>query len=230
MKARALSPRRPAPAPPREDLDTKRRILHAAAEIFAERGFKATTVREICSRARASVAAVNYYFQGKEPLYAAVLADLIDRGFTLFPVEGAAPSSATGEERLHAFVRALVFRLLGTESWSGLKGRGRLLAREIAEPSPFLESVIETRLRPQKDVLVDILRTLAAGRGDEETLRRCARSIVGQCLHYAFASTIMERLDLGIGNDPETLEELSRHIAEFSLGGMERVLGHGASS
>jgi hypothetical protein len=39
----------------------------------------------------------------------------------------------------------------------------------------------------------------------------------------------MERLDLGIGNDPETLEELSRHIAEFSLGGMERVLGHGAS-
>ena len=45
------------------------RLLHVAIEVFAERGFRATTVRDICSRANVNVASVNYYFRSKEALY-----------------------------------------------------------------------------------------------------------------------------------------------------------------
>jgi len=38
---------------------TKDRLLTAAAELFAERGFHRTTVRDIAARARATVAAGN---------------------------------------------------------------------------------------------------------------------------------------------------------------------------
>ncbi len=46
--------------------ETRQRLIEAVGEVFAERGFRAATVRDICQRAQANVAAVNYYFGDKE--------------------------------------------------------------------------------------------------------------------------------------------------------------------
>src|SRR5262245_3765432 len=47
----------------------RERLLETAGEIFAEKGFKGATVREIIDRAGVNIAAVNYYFRDKERLY-----------------------------------------------------------------------------------------------------------------------------------------------------------------
>ena len=49
---------------------TRDRLLMAAGEVFAEKGFDKATVREICQAANVqNIAAVNYYFGDKERLY-----------------------------------------------------------------------------------------------------------------------------------------------------------------
>ncbi len=53
--------------------ETRRRLLTAAGEVFAERGFHDATIKQITDRAGASLASVNYHFSDKAELYAAVI-------------------------------------------------------------------------------------------------------------------------------------------------------------
>ena len=68
--------------------ETRQRLLQAAAEVFAARGFRQATVREICRRAQANLAAVNYHFRDKEGLYADVLEDAHRQALKKYPLDG----------------------------------------------------------------------------------------------------------------------------------------------
>ena len=52
---------------------TREHILKSAVELFGEKGFDNTTIRDICKHADANIAAVNYHFKGKIGLGEAVI-------------------------------------------------------------------------------------------------------------------------------------------------------------
>jgi TetR/AcrR family transcriptional regulator, regulator of cefoperazone and chloramphenicol sensitivity len=56
-----------------DPVSTRQRLLMTAAQIFADHGYAGTSVRDICARAEANVAAINYHFGGKDELYAEIL-------------------------------------------------------------------------------------------------------------------------------------------------------------
>ena len=76
-------------APP----DTRTQILNAAERLFAERGFRGTSVRAITDLAGANLAAVGYHFGSKAELLAAVVRRVIE------PITAA---QSAGLDRLHA--------------------------------------------------------------------------------------------------------------------------------
>jgi len=78
---------------------TRTRLLEAAREVFAAHGFQGATVREICRRAEANVAAVNYHFGSKDELLAEAL------NFNALKALQAAHPGATPEVRLRLFIR-----------------------------------------------------------------------------------------------------------------------------
>jgi AcrR family transcriptional regulator len=62
--------RRSAPAP---DRNGRERLLAAAVDLFAERGYAAAGIAEICARADVAKTALYWHFESKEGLLAAVI-------------------------------------------------------------------------------------------------------------------------------------------------------------
>ncbi|GBD26948.1 HTH-type transcriptional regulator MtrR [bacterium HR30] len=62
-----------------EPLSTKARILAAAEEIFAAKGFAGASTREIADKAGVNISSLHYHWESKETLYFAVFQDVYDR-------------------------------------------------------------------------------------------------------------------------------------------------------
>src|SRR6476660_8833394 len=95
-----------APSP----AETRERLIDAAGEVFAEHGFKGATIRDICARAGANVAAVNYYFRDKEGLYTTCLAQWAQTALEKYPPLLGLSEDAPAEDRLAAFVHSFLLR------------------------------------------------------------------------------------------------------------------------
>ncbi len=66
--------RRPGRPPAAKADDTRKRILHAARQVFSERGYDGATFQAIASRADLTRPAINHYFSSKRALYREVVA------------------------------------------------------------------------------------------------------------------------------------------------------------
>ena len=197
---------------------TRERLLETAGRVFAEKGFRATTVREICDRAGANIAAINYHFGGKRKLYAEVLSSIFGYIMGKYPPDLGQDEARTPEERLFAFVRSFLLRRLdpGRPAW-----HRKLLRREMVEPSPAKRAVIEKAIRQARALLRRILAELTGG-ADGEHLDMCVASIVAQCLYYQHGRHVVSRVSRHAMVTPEGIEKLARHITEFSLAGVGR--------
>jgi AcrR family transcriptional regulator len=197
---------------------TKVRLLEAAGEEFACKGYDAARVRTICERAGANVAAINYYFGDKEQLYVQAILDAHRCGAG---GEDEIPSTLPPARQLGCFIHHFLSRVLAIhhpDDW-----RHKLMLREMLHPTSASDVLIREAIRPKFDRLTGILRQLCPD-ADERKLHALAFTVIGQCLHYRMARLFTERL---IG--PEAfgsldLDFLTDHITSFCLAG----LGHGA--
>lgn len=196
-----------------KSVDTRERLLQAAGEIFASKGFRAATVREISLRAGVNVAAVNYHFGDKKSLYSAVLSYGLKSAIEKYPPDLDLRKRASPKTRLHAFIRSFLFRILdeGRPAW-----HGKLMAREIAEPTSALDQVVEEVIKPLYERLISIVRDLLGRNASDETVRVCAMSIMGQCLFYRHCRSIIARLH-GQTFDRAEIERLAEQITFFSV-------------
>jgi AcrR family transcriptional regulator len=210
------APRATAPA------GTRTALLAAAGAVFAEHGFRDATVRDICERAGANVAAVNYHFGDKERLYREVLRHAMAEAHSRHPFDGGLPAGASAEARLRAFVHSLLSRLFdtGTQAWLG-----RLMAKEMIDPSSALDVLMTDRIAPMVEHLGAIIRDLLPPAVAEDTVWLTGFSIVSQCLFYNHCRSVVSRLRPRQLSDADAVERLTDHITRFSLAGIRSLAG-----
>jgi AcrR family transcriptional regulator len=208
--SRPSAHRTPAPKRPASD-DTREKVLRAAEEIFADRGFDGATVREICLRAGANVAAVNYYFGDKLSLYTEVL----QRFARTLDVEAAVADRGTPpEDLLRTIIRMRLRSVFASDHPDWLF---RVMLHEWVRPTPAMDQVINETLRPLYDRFRQIIGGILGLPPDHEKTRLCVHSIIGQAIHYVQARPILARLWPELEMTPDQVDRIADHIADFSL-------------
>lgn len=198
--------------------DIAQRIIEAASEVFARHGFAASRVRDIVRTADVNLAAVNYYFGGKEGLYAATLKQLASHRNAGW--QGFDPG-ATPEEALFHHVLAVVNRVMGAEADETL---GRIIAHEAMSPTPYFDQVMADVVQPELERLESIVRQLSP-KAPEPQVSMIAMSVLGQCLFYLYARGAVNYLAPTLVERSQA-RKLAEHITKFSMAAI-RGLGTG---
>jgi AcrR family transcriptional regulator len=201
------------------DLETRERLLKAAERLFADRGFKKVTVRDICRAARANVAAVNYHFGDKLGLYREVLQIAIDVVRATTDAGRQAGEGCPPEEQLRRYIAVFLRRVLPP----GHETVHRLIQREIDDPTPALDALIEQGVRPRIEYLSAIVAKMIGCDPSDRRVLRCVGSILSQTIIYVRKNPIAERLGFTFRGTPAQIDEAARHITEFSVAGVRAV-------
>jgi AcrR family transcriptional regulator len=203
-----------------EESETRDRVLAEAERIFAANGYDGTSVRRITEAAGANVAAVSYYFGGKEGLYQAVFERFFDemRQRRIRRVEAdleVAGDEVSLEYFLESFSAAFVEPLV-----EGERGRNfislfdqEMRLGKVPQEAFFLqllEPMLNLFLTSLKRTGVELTRKVAA---------LCLMSLVGQLTH---ALKVSSRFGEGAGESPMpmTLDAMIPHIVRFSAAGI----------
>lgn len=189
------------------------RLIEAAGEIFAEKGFRSATVREITSLAGANVAAVNYYFRDKQELYGAALRRAMQGSVSM---EQAIDESMPYEEQLHEFIVGRFLHLLDPRRPHWHAG---ILAREMSSPTESLDMLVDEFIRPRLSLFRRIITGLA-GPLPEKQLTLVLLSVIGQCAFYRQSAGLIDRLFPKLMHSPQSIPEIAQHVTQFSLAGI----------
>lgn len=193
-------------------------LLNAAEKVFSEKGFHATSIRDIAREAGFSVGGVYQFFESKDELYLRVVESQWEFFFGLLD---RARQAAGARGKLEALTAAMFttfeerrgfFRLFLSE-------RGRLTAAfsdQIAER-------VGMHTRRLREQLVDLMRQGI----DEGTLRGGDPGMLASAYLGMVHSCIFEALSSGAERPPRTPEEVLALFLEGAAGG---GLGHGGAA
>lgn len=197
---------------------TRKKLLTAGVNVFAQKGFRDATVREICKQAgAANINSISYYFGSKEMLYREIL-ELIFSEYDNFDQTNW--NRKTPEDRLKEMITNFCSMLYKKDAFAS--DITRIFINEMTRPSPFIEDLVDQYNRPRIKRHLKIFQDLLGEGATEDMIRDCLVSVSGQLLYYSFAWPVFSRIFPDYSTD-KNFETFADHVFEFSMGGIDSL-------
>jgi len=211
--------------PLKKNQKAKELILDAAENLFAYRGFKGTTTREITREAGVPLGLMSYYFGTKEDLYREVIERRsVEHAAAIRASLQSAAEQANGNPTAEMLIRAyfspLVERSLrGGEGW---KSYIHLLSRAANTPrnEPYVESFDKTYV-PVVREFIEILKGCHPD-ADEEAVYWSYYFLSSSIIHILLESGSIDSMSGGKFRSTD-LETILDKMATFFAAGMQRL-------
>jgi AcrR family transcriptional regulator len=202
--------------------ETRQRLLMAASEVFAEKGFWETTHAEICEKAKVNTAAVNYHFGSKENLYVESWKYSFERSMEAHPPEGGIAPDAPVRERLRGRISAFMRRIADPDNHEV-----EIMHKEMANPTGLLTEAVQQTIERMRQGIRSMVQELLGDGASEQQVSFCVMSLVGQCfgpmLHLRRARRA-PGAPYPVGPPFQfDVEELADHVTQFSLAGIRGI-------
>ncbi len=200
--------------------DKRQRLLEAAGEVFAQRGFKAATIQEISQRANANIASVNYHFRDKETLYREVFRFAMEQSrerYLSYPID-------TSERRPVQRLRLELRRYLKVSfAPSRAPWQAMMFYREMLEPTEVFESLVSERMAPYQKYIESLVRDVAGQQIDEHFVRFASYAAISLCGSFQTAQNYIKKLYPDERFNAESSDELADLITTFVAGGLRAL-------
>jgi len=198
--------------------ETREKILEAACRLFAEKGYRGTTVAQICRSAQANIAAVNYYFGSKENLYQRAWRHAHDQLLAKIPPDGGVPADRPAAQRLRGHIRAGLQRAI-----LGDAIEFRIMRNEIANPTGLLGEVIQDAIRPIRWTTQEILRELLGPRASDRHVELCEVCVIAPLMHVLQRRNAQKHEGLAPIFGEDMIDEMVDYFTAFALAGIREI-------
>lgn len=139
--------------------NNRKKLLRAAAELFAEKGFDAVSTRDLCNHANVNVAAISYYFGGKEGLYLEVFQSYANRmGERISNVLKNHEGKSETSDQLEAMMKELIGTIVDMRTEE--PEVAIVLQKQSIQHIPGVRESFQTITEPVGDALTSYFQTV----------------------------------------------------------------------
>lgn len=200
---------------PNTNADARRRLLDAATEVFAQKGYAEASTREICKLAGANIAAIHYYFGDKASLYREIFLPV--ELLVQLPDEMERADIPLRDALVSLYRHMLRFVVTSPKA----QYLRLLFVREQLQPAGVLTEGPNEILKPFHDKLIRFIGERFATSEPDLALKQLAFSIAGLVLVLLVERTTVDRLAPGLLGAPEAVEATVQRLADTALAVIE---------
>ena len=196
----------------------KNKIIEAASELFATKGYQHTTIRDICQKAGVYQLSINYHFGSKENLFKEVLLKTYEdteESILMEKIKDLPP-----EKQLEEIIRTRLKSIFNKDK------RGRIykiVAKELSNNYEFMVEIMSTTLLEYLSFIKNIFVKLSENKLNDFELNYCVYLLMS----HISALSIHEKAVLALfktkNPDNEQLEQFIQHVKKFILAGVEKL-------